>query len=218
MRKIRQAIVLAAAICLGGCGTTIPPEKYKDYAFILSGVPDGSYPCTPGNSISCAFIGYVDGKVQMPASPRFVLEPGVHTIGLGRSPGGYTFNAEGGHRYILLNSRILVSMKDQPESNTIEELVPFDGKFIPAQSAQRTSAQRDAQKANAFAARQVIDMPRIRKVGAEICHATKYFETDAHGFVEAITDNKIKISVDSGVESGKTIWDFPDQWYLCGRN
>lgn len=61
-------------------------------------------------------------------------------------------------------------------------------------------------------------MPRIRKVGAEIRHATKSFETDAHGFVEAITDNKIKISVDSGVESGKTTLDFPDQWYLCGKN
>jgi hypothetical protein len=181
-------------------------------------VADGSYPCTPGNSINCAFIGYIDGQVQLPASPRFVLLPGVHTIGLGRSPGGYTFNAEGGHRYILLNGKILVSMKDQPESNTIEELVPFDGKFISAQSAQRTSAQRDAQKASSFAARQVMDMPRIRKIGAEVCHATRSFETDAHGFVEAVTDNKIKISVDSGVESGKTFWDLPDQWYLCGRN
>jgi hypothetical protein len=226
--KLISVAALVSGV-LSGCGTTIPPDQYGDYAFIVSGVADGPNPCEPGTATCSVFIGYVDGKVQGLAAPKFVVKPGPHTFELGVRPftTGYRFVALGGHRYILERGKILVSMRADPNQTVIDELLPYGGQYIPAKEAedlvaaqkQAAAAQKLAEE-DAFRKRQAADMPRIRKVGAEVClnAQTQQGDVREHGYVEAVTDSKIKIRVDRGMQGDHEIWDFPDSWFLCGHN
>ena len=219
--KLLSISVLASAV-FSACGTSIPPEKYGDYAFIVSGVADGPDRCEPGTPTCSVFIGYIDGKVQSLAAPKFVVKPGLHTFELGVRPltAGYRFVALGGHRYILQQGKILVSLRSDPSQTVIDKLVPYGGEFIPAEEAKDKAAAETQAEDKAFRERQTSDMPRIRKVGAEVClnATTAQGNIREHGYVEAVVDRKIKVRIDSGMQGDHEVWDFPDSWFLCGHN
>ncbi|MFM0364526.1 hypothetical protein [Paraburkholderia sediminicola] len=219
--KLLSLSALMSAV-LAACGTAIPPEQYGDYAFIISGVADGPYRCDPGTPSCSVFIGYVDGKVQGLAAPKVVVKPGLHTFELGVRPlaARYRFVALAGHRYILEQSRILVSLRSDPNQTVIDELAPYGDEYISAKDAKsKADAQVQAEE-SAFRERHTIDMPKIRKIGAEVClnAPTARGNVQEHGYVEAVGDNKIKIRVDGGRQGDHEIWDFPDSWLLCGHN
>jgi hypothetical protein len=216
-----SASALVSAV-LSACGTPIPPEQYGEYAFIVSGVADGPYHCDPGTPSCSVFIGYIDGKVQGIAAPKFVVKPGLHTFELGPRPFtvGYRFVALGGHRYILEQGKILVSLRSDPNQTVVDELVPYNGQYISAKDAKNEAAAQAQAEESAFRERQMADMPRIRKIGAEVCLNAPAARGNVreHGYVEAVVDNKIKIRVDGGMQGDHEIWDFPDSWFLCGHN
>ncbi|WP_321958167.1 hypothetical protein [Paraburkholderia bannensis] len=217
INKLLSAIALLSSV-LSGCGTSIPPEQYASYAFLVSGVSDSRYPCEPGTPSCSVFIGYIDQHVQTPAAPKFVVKPGAHIVELKVHPFTqiYRFVALGGHRYILTKDKILVSMRSDSSQHVIDELVPYDGQYITENEAkERVQAAHDA-----FRAKQTNDMPRIRRIGAEVClnSQTGNGTMGEHGYVEGVTDDKIKIRVSSGMQGDHVIWDLPDLWVLCGHN
>ncbi|SDR55009.1 hypothetical protein SAMN05443245_7563 [Paraburkholderia fungorum] len=151
-----------------------------------------------------------------------MVKPGLHTFELGVRPltKGYRFVALGGNRYILEKGKILVSLRSDPNQTVVDELVPYDGQYISAEAAKEKAATQAQATKKAFTQKQAIDMPRIRKVGAEVClnATTPQGDVREHGYVETVVDNKIEIRLDRGIQGDHEIWDFPDSWFLCGHN
>jgi len=216
--NIFAAFTFSLAFTLFGCAAKIPPDQYGNYAFIVSGVPDGAYTCNPREPISCAFIGHIDGQVKFPASPIVVVSPGFHDFGIAGAEGGYGFVALGGHRYIITRSRIYVSMRSDPTGTVIDELVKRDGQYVPIKGVIAEENARKQAAAEAFRIQQAADLPRIRKIGAEVCRRNETVGYVMHAYVEAVSDEKIKLHVNGGQGNDHEIWDFPDLWYLCGNN
>lgn len=90
-------------------------------------------------------------------------------------------------------------------------------------------AQKIVKKQQALREQQRKEADRIQMLstrGLRICQKAKYsYQGKYTGFVEDFTDKKIKVHVahlggDGWTASGfkeSTIWDYPDNWYVCDR-
>ena len=214
MKKLLKIILFAFAVQIfTACGTKIAPQDYDKYAFVLSGVPDGAYPCIPGSMVSCEVIRFFDRNAQMPAT-KMVVNPGMHEFGLGHSVTGYRFKTEPGYRYILMNNSILVSLRSDETQQTIDVLRHLNGEYVSSTFVELENIQKNAIRKNIEKKRIQHELPLIRKIGAEICQYENS-KLSLHGFVELISDSKVKINIDGGPYS---VWDFPENWQLCGKN
>lgn len=216
-KVLKYSLIIFTLQLLTACGTKIAPQDYEKYAFVVSGVADSAYPCTPGSMTSCQVIGYFDRNVQMPANTRMVVIPGMHEFGLGSSMTGYKFNAEGGYRYILMKNSINVSLRSDETQRTIDVLQYLNGEYVSRNIVEIANIEKATIKKDIETKRIQRELLLIKKIGAQICQY-KNSHLFLHGFVEAISDTKIKINIDGGLYSGRVVWDFPENWQLCGNN
>lgn len=236
----RLPLTVSLSCAMAGCATapTLTPAQQATEALVVSNISlNTQTTCdaggTPGGG-GCLFLGYVDGKATSLASPNLAITAGVHTISTTYSPTGMiqflprrplvfpAFDYKPGHRYVLTPQAIYDTELNDPGHRIIATYVMYNGRFEDRNlaMAQDLAAAQAAQRA--FRLQQQRDMPRIQKVGAEVCmHAT---DGIAHGYVEGVADQKIKIRIDhvghfqASPQGDRVVWDFPDQWYLCGSN
>lgn len=239
LKFVRRLSLLAALPCVAaGCATapTLTPEQEATKALVVSNISMNEQTTCDGQGVpgGCLFLGYVDGKATSVASPNLAITAGLHTISTTYSPTGMirflprtplvfpAFDYKAGHRYVLAPGAIYDTELNDPRHPVIATYVPHNGRFedLNLEASQVLAAGQAARQA--FQLQQQRDMPRIRKVGAEVCmHAVDGL---AHGYVEGVADQKIKIRVDrvgnlqASPQGDRVIWDFPDQWYLCGSN
>jgi len=214
----------------------LTPEQQATKALVVSNISMNEQTTCDGQGApgGCLFLGYVDGKATSFASPNLTITAGVHTISTTYSPTGMigflprtplvfpAFDYKAGHRYVLTPGAIYDTELNDPRHPVIATYVPHNGRFEDRSLAVSQDLAAGQAAERAFQLQQQRDMPRIRKVGAEVCmHATDGL---AHGYVEGVADQKIKIRVDrvgirrASPQGDRIIWDFPDQWYLCGSN
>jgi len=237
LRIVWLSIVVALA--LSGCavkgaidqaGNTLDSSQLGSYAVAEVGILKGP------NSQQIEMVDRVSSgefckycRVQ-----EINLKPGVHQIvidvGFDASHQlvreTFNFPVEAGNRYTLLEGRIAVTRRDDPE-HLLYTLVPIAGRdrdtyYPPAMIAQYNDTVQ-MQRAEAQEQR-VWNQPLVRKIGAHICKeqgAIVYA-----GYVEQIADDKVQIRVASAAMKQNRqaspagfqpniIWDSPSNWDLC---
>ncbi|GLQ98985.1 hypothetical protein GCM10007863_34050 [Dyella mobilis] len=92
-----------------------------------------------------------------------------------------------------------------------------NGYFVERNIA--AAAEKSNEEANelSFREQQKRDLPRIMKKGAEVC-LRRGTGIANHGYVEDVTNEKIEIHLSTWQGNDRDIWDFPDEWFLCGHN
>ena len=107
-------------------------------------------------------------------------------------------------------------------------------KTVAEQQAERDAAQaRQLAQSREFERRlaeerdrHAAELPRMRKRGATVCRVDNLARVTYRGFVEDMTDEKLKIHVAEafltnvpGTRPGgfqpQVIWDIPARWHLC---
>lgn len=97
------------------------------------------------------------------------------------------------------------------------------GALTPAEQAQRdtVTAARDRKIAEAAAAKLAMELPYMRKRGAQVCQSQG--RATLMGYVEDFSEEKLQIRVaDCSYGPGlrcnfraEILWDYPDNWHLC---
>ena len=228
----RVTLIVAPSLLLSACvlQQNITPEEQATHAVLVSDIAmnEQSACGNPGDSLNCLYLGYVDGNASGLASPQMMVSPGNHVISTVWSHGTFnnlpstplifpTFNYQAGHRYVLVPGAIYDTAWNKPGHPIFATYVLRNGTFLDnniAVAVDKANAEADE---FAFREQQRRGMPRIMKKGAEVClHDGNGIAN--HGYVEDVTAEKIEIHLSSWQGNDRDIWDFPNQWFLCGHN
>jgi hypothetical protein len=223
--------LLALPLTLVGCvAQNITPEQRASEAVLVSDISmDGQNICqSPGDPVSCLFLGYVDDKPLTLANPTITVMPGIHRIGSVWSHGLIhslppqptifaPFNYQAGHRYVLSPGVIVDRSWDAPYP-VIATYVMYDGSFVERGEVERIETTKAQADERAFRAQQQQDMSRIMQKGAEVCLRAAGGVVANHGYVEDVANGKIEIHLSNWQGNDRDIWTFPGNWYLCGGN
>jgi hypothetical protein len=222
-------LAISSVLLISGCATTssLPPEKQREYSLLVPAE-------NTGGMVNSTMISNIDGQSfhSLAGTTQDVL-PGQHNIAItscfngGRNCIGrnYAFATKAGLAYVFRGPDGIEVYDRFNMKQPLDTLARYQGSFIPEAEARKLAEEAAAAAQAAVMERRKKDLPKVRKIGTNICQEQKGGIVYS-GFVEALAEEKVQIRISSAYHKGiikvkqegftpSIIWDSPLNWDLC---